>query len=273
VHKEFLVARRDVAYKKGLTGFRLGEVFHYYFRFIGMRKLIIVGLCLVLSCSDPKNKDSYFIGYTGELSYTGKINNLKEESLFEFYNKAGDRVCAGNYLNGFRNNEWFYNVDDSLIEIKWAPYSDKKLGFETNIFAIVDSVTRGDFFTDFVYVIDKGKLNLTITKNSPFVDTLALVGYRNNLEAEFESKNFTISSFDSSFFQKIKIYSFTAINVTEQKTAYYNAAIGYIGNDCFQITVGNNKGVKKQYNDILFEGVLTNFYYNNKRLYYPFATR
>lgn len=238
-----------------------------------MRKLIVVGLWVLISCSNPRKKDNYFIGYKSELSYIGNIDNLREESLFEFYNKGGDRVSAGNYLNGFRNSEWFYNVDDSLIEIKWAPYTDKKLGFETNIFAIVDSVTRGDFFTDFVYVIDKGKLNLTITKNNPFIDTLDLVGYRNNLEAEFESKNFMISSFDSSFFQKIKFYSFTAINEKEQKAAYYNAAIGYIGNDCFQITVGNNKGVKKQYNDILFEGVLTNFYYNSKRLYYPFTVK
>jgi hypothetical protein len=240
---------------------------------MGMRKLIIVGLCLVLSCSDPKNKDSYFIGYTGELSYTGKINNLKEESLFEFYNKVGDRVSAGNYFNGFRNNEWFYKVDDSLIEIKWALYTDKKLAFETNVFAIADSISRGDFFTDIVYKIDSGKLTLSVSKNSPFNDTFALVGYKNIVEEDMRNNNFTISSFDSSFLQKIKIYNFTAINPKEQKTVYFNVAFGYIGNDHFQISVASNRGVKKQYNDILFEAVLTNLYYNNKRLYYPFATR
>lgn len=238
-----------------------------------MRKLIVVGLWVLISCSNPRKKDNYFIGYKSELSYIGNIDNLREESLFEFYNKGGDRVSAGNYLNGFRNNEWFYNVDDSLIEIKWAPYTDKKLGFETNIFAIGDSISRGDFFTDIVYIIDSGKLTLGITKNSPFLDTFALLGYKNIVEEDMGSRNFIISKFDSFSLEKIKIYNFTAINSKEQKTVYFNSAFGYIGNDCFHITVASNKGVKKQYNEILFEGVLTNFYYNSQRLYNPFATQ
>jgi len=235
-----------------------------------MRNLIVVGFCLLTSCANLKKNDSYFIGYTGELSYTGKINNLREESVFEFYNKVGDRVSAGNYLNGFRNNEWYYKIDDSLIEIKWAPYTDKKLGFETNVFAIADTIFRGDYFTNIEYTIDKGKVNLGVSKNSPFIDTFALLGYKNVVEKDMRNNNFTLSSFDSSFLQKIKIYNFISINAKEQKKMYFNVAFGYIGNDCFQIIVVSDKGVKKQYNDIMFEGVLTNFYYNSKRLYYPF---
>lgn len=234
-----------------------------------MRYLIIFVFLYSVSCG-VKQQGKFFIGYPQELLYKGNFVNGMEQSVFEFSNKQGIRVRVGNYLNGFRNEKWYYNIDDSLIEIKWAHFHDKNLGFETNIFAIGDTAYYGDYYTKIDYTIGDGKLSFGVSINPPFKDSVAIVGYKNVAEQELKSINFTISSFDSSALDSIKIYRVSGVNIAEQKEIYSNVGLGRIGNNHIQITLVSNKGVKKQYNDIFFEGVLTNLFYNSKRLYNPF---
>ena len=234
-----------------------------------MRNFIVASLLLLLSCASKKTA-TYFLGYPNKLEYKGHLTNNKEESVFEFFNAKGKRVSAGSYLNGFRNGNWHYNTDDSLIEIKWAHHKDKNLDFETNIFAIGDTIYYGDYYTKIEYTVGSGKISFGIAINAPFRDSIVKAGYRKVGEEELKSINYTITSFDSTQIHDIKIYSFNATNEVEQKRIYSNVAFGNISNNYIQITVVSNGGVKKVYNDIFFEAVLTNFFLKSQRLFFPY---
>lgn len=234
-----------------------------------MRNFLVASFLLLLSCSSKKTT-TYFLGYPNKLEYKGHLTNNKEESVFEFFDAKGKRVSAGSYVNGFRDGNWYYNVDDSLIEIKWAHHKDKNLGFETNMFATGDTIYYGDYNTKIDYTVGNGKISVGVAINAPFRDSVAKIGYRKVSEEELRSINYTIKSFDSTQIQDIKIYSFNATNDDEQKRIYLNVAFGNIGNKDIQITVISNGGVKKAYNDIFFEAVLTNFFLDSQRLHFPY---
>lgn len=234
-----------------------------------MRKLLIAVFVLLTSCSGL-NKKRIFNGYPQTLLYSGNIEKGVEQSLFEFYDKSGKTIGSGNYFDGFKNKQWYYNIEDSLIEIKWAHYKDKKLGFETNIFDFADTVYHGEYNTQIDYKMNGGNITLGVSINNPFNDSLKLIGYEKIMGRDMQRMGFVINHFDSINLGKIKIYSIDASN-QEGRKVYTNTAFGFIGNQYLQLSVFSTGEIKKQYNDILFEGVLTNLYLNSQRFYFPFG--
>lgn len=233
-----------------------------------MRKLILFFFILLLSCSGF-NEKKVFYGYPKTLLYKGNFKNKIEQSLFEFFEESGKKVSVGSYLNGFKNQQWYYNIEDSLIQIKWAHFEDKHLGFETNVFDFADSAYYGDYYTQIDYKMNGGDMTMGVTINSPFKDYLELFGYKKLSINQVQQMGYSVDKFDSLDIGKIKIYSLLANNQVG-KEIYINTAFGYVDSQHIQLTLVSNGKIKKQYNDIFFEGVLTNLYIKKQRFYFPF---
>ena len=249
---------------------RFLAVFHCLHHIRIMQKLLGFISFFIISCSNS-NKKNVFYGYPILLSYTGSINNGKEQSMFEFYSQSGKSVSTGNYLDGFRNKQWYYNIEDSLIEVKWVHFKDKHLGFETNIFDFADTVFYGDYYTQIDYKMGDGSITMGVSVNNPLKDSLELLGYKKITYDEMKTMGYTINFFDSLSYGKIKIYSLSGINQKGNKI-YINTAFGFIDNQHLQISLISTGNIKKQYNEIFFEGVLTNLYLKSKRFYFPFSS-
>jgi hypothetical protein len=233
-----------------------------------MQRLIIAFCFFLVSCSELKEKIE-FAGYPKPLLYTGEVKNNIEQSLFEFYEYSGKRVSTGNYLDGFKNNQWYYNIQDSLIEIKWAHFKDKKLGFETNIFDFADTVYYSDYYTQIDYKFGNGIITLGVSINNPQKDSLEVLGYKKISSDEMGRMGYSIIFFDSTTLGELKIFTLSANNL-QGKEINMNTAFGYIGTEHLQVSLISTGSVKKEYRDIFFDGVLTNFFYKSQRLYFPF---
>ncbi len=224
---------------------------------------------LFTSCL-TKNSKREFIGYPDKLLAVGTIENQKEVSLFEFYNQTNKRVSTGNYLNGFRNNEWYYDINSNLIEIKWAQFKDKNLGFETNTFASADTAFYGDSFAQLDYDINGERLSLIISINNTVLkDSLYKKSYKEIVSSEVKQFEYSIVHFDSTMISTLPVFQYSFTNRDLSKTIYSNTTHGFIDTNFVQITVSSTKKIR-DYKDILFEGVFTNFFLKGKRLYFPF---
>ena len=217
---------------------------------------------------------------TKTLCATGEMDpDNKETSRFTFWDLTDNKELdqAGFYVNGLRNSSWTYIVNGAPVQIDWGAYEDKNLHFKTNLFANADSTKYGDFYTTLQYKTDKGKVNITITINSPLKDSFPEKNYRLLAERQFASINCDILEMNQKRFgnKDLHIYAFDIAlrkkNLPDTGVYYLKTAFGRIGNDYIEFAVSYHNR-DNYYAAILFEGVLTNFYLSGRRLFNPFTS-
>lgn len=234
--------------------------------------VLIATIFLINSCGNRQSKSKY-VGLSKGIKAVGNINDGKEEGFFEFYNETGNVISSGGFLNGFRFDTWYYNVQDSLIQFKWMPFNDKNLEFATNVLSPVDTVYYGDYYTQFDYFFNGEGLSLSISINSPFMSAIFSNGYEESVKQELKNLNYSVDTFLVSNLSGITVYSYLATNTISGKKIFTNTAYGFIDKDVIQIITNSTGKLKNEYNETLLEGVLTNLYYKGRRFYNPFISQ
>ena len=229
---------------------------------------------LICSCNSGAKRVEY-IDSTDKYYLTIEKSEMDGiiDSLYTFYDFYNPTIVkqVGFYLNGFRNDVWSYDFDDSVKECTWAHYRDKFLFFETSIFNVVDTIKHADFYTKFLFTTDIGKITLSISINGPLKDSLPEKNYERFAINEFNSLGAHMSFFNISKLSNspnnifiTKIIAKTATNNIRYITGLYS----FIDKDHFiEFSVGSDK--ENRYSDILFNAVLTDFVIDGKHLYNP----
>lgn len=234
--------------------------------------LIIATIAFICSCKG-KSKWKYVDAST-TMYCEGALDDGREEGLFNFFSVKGKRswMKSGFYLKGLKNQKWQYRLDDSIMSIEWAPFIDKNLHFETNVFNKIDSAEYGDFYSAFTFITPSGKIKLVVAINGPLKDSL-LGGkvFENILINELSEVGLKLTSFK---FDRLSDDQHT-LNIYRSNINRKNGVITVVrtlhamtGKNFIDISV-HNSSKESIHAEILFNGVLTNFYFKGKRLFNP----
>ena len=93
-----------------------------------MRNLIFIALMATLSLSaqqkeapkfTPEGKLTKVVTYheNGEIAQTGFLKKNKLHGKWVSFSEKGEKIAMGSYLLGKKNGQWFFWMEDNLIEV------------------------------------------------------------------------------------------------------------------------------------------------------------
>jgi hypothetical protein len=237
-------------------------------------KIIIVFLLVLVGACKSDDARSVYMDSSGKY-YLSMEKSSGGDTLYMLYDGVEPtKVKAFGFVkDDLRNDVWTYNLDQEEKTIKWGHFKDKNLGFETNVFAHIDSVTYGDFFTKFLFKTNDDKIILNVAINSFFKDSLPQINYKRLTENEFAQIGFEPSSFKSRkmvnghneiYLNEIKGKFIKTNEVKIIKNAFCFLDESHFVDYSVIYSKENNVDAA-----ILFNAVLTNFFLNGKRLFDP----
>lgn len=225
---------------------------------------------LLFSCNNSRTCNVVFIDLNNQYCVESRgIDSEKENGRYIYYdfNMPDTFKQGGFYLNGFRNKTWQYNVNGNLKSVEWAYFKDENLNIETNTFFKGDSTKNGDGFTMLEYSTEYGPLSLTMSINGPLKDSSPEINYARITKEQLETNNYSVMDYKLKTVadDKRNVYVMDVLVQGRYDTAgryFLRTAYAFINNTFIEFTV-NWKNEKNVYAPVLFDGVLTNFYYKN----------
>lgn len=243
-----------------------------------IRIVFLLPMIWVLSCNSNIERLVYM---DSSNKYYAKIEESEKKALIDTlfilsdFNEPANVKEAGFIKDGFRNGLWTYNFNPDVKTIKWGYYKDPNLDFETNLFQQIDSRKFGDSYTKFVFNTGSDKVVLSININGPYKDSLPEINYKRLAEDEmvkignetiyFRTKKL-LNDHNNIYINDIKIKSTATNQIKFIKNVFCS-----LDKDLFvdySVVYSEEKNV---YANILFDGVLTNLFINDKRLFDPFS--
>jgi hypothetical protein len=240
--------------------------------------LIAISLIMVIwSCNNPDKERLVYMDASDKYYVRTEKNGEGSDSntLYVLYDFAEpSKIKAAGFLkDSFRNGIWNYNIEPDVKTIRWGYYKDNFLDFETNVFARIDNIQHGDFFTKFLFEINNDRVILNVSINGPFKDSLPQIIYKRITEDDLTKIGVQAISFQSrkivNGHNEIYLSEIKGKTVITDDTRIIRNAFCFLDENHFieySVTYSNENNVDAT---ILFNAVLTNFFIDGKRLYDP----
>lgn len=212
--------------------------------------------------------------YCVELDNPKDLINRLENGRYLFSHGKDSVYEDGVYKDGFRDGTWNYYNQGNVKEIQWTHYTDKDLHFETNLFPHFGPVLNGGYYKEFTFTTPLGKLDLNITINAPDKDAKSRDYFKQFTRKAFQTPRVEITRQQQSrlpiaggaiFLFEIELESDSPL----VRKHYLWNALGYVNSDYIEITASSTIE-HDRYRELLFNAVVTNFYLNRQRMYFPF---
>jgi len=212
--------------------------------------------------------------YCVELDNPKDLINRLENGRYLFSHGKDSVYEDGVYKDGFRDGTWNYYNQGNVKEIQWTHYTDKDLHFETNLFPHFGPILNGGHCKDFTFTTPLGKLELNISINPPDKDSMKMDRFTQFTRKAFQTPKAEITKLQqyrlptaggSVFLLELAVES----DSPSIRKHYLRNALCYLNYDVVEITAYSTVE-HDRYRELLFNAVVTNFYLNRQRMYFPF---
>lgn len=244
-----------------------------------MSRLYWLFLILGLSCSTKTRTEYISVNHF----FVENIDNsilVREDGVFRFYQDLGssvdDYLIVGGYENGFRNDKWIYKENRSsrsTVLIEWDYFDFGDFKFETNLFKNVDSSFSGYKHAIVEYKIKDEKIKFKLGKNLVSKAILKIKNPREIFESDFAKLDYEVLGFKKLplNLDSINVFEYSITNKKNSKKFYFYTAYILIQDSItIDFCVQSNQA-KSKYAKLLFDGILSNSYYDGVRLFNPWT--
>jgi hypothetical protein len=249
-----------------------------------VRFLSYIFILFFISSCVNNFKDKCELNYINSLNkfcVEGEINNGTESNNRFIFNAIDKKSFseAGFFLNGFRNGKWQYDDTIEVKTIEWAYFIDTAINFETNIFSYVDSIKYEPGLSKLKFSNSFGDVILSVSVNGPLKDSIPVLNYVKITLKELGKMGLVVKKIipeivkDSRHTIYIHKFILADLKDTTKEGVIIKNGFCEMSSDLFIEFSVRFEPANSFLGNKLFEGVLTNSWYNRKRLYYPFFKR
>lgn len=227
----------------------------------------------IFSCQNHESNCNPKVAALGSEKFTieGCLVNKVEEGEWKFYDKSNNLREKGNFEKGIRIGQWYYpqNTSDSIIE--WIKFYKPSNGLYFNIPNGLEIIEQDSVFIKFSNA-DSTKLFNLVLAFSDLAPNFNIEQYHLEAEKEisrrgrqFTSKRQQLITEDNTFF-----YGEYTMNTSVHDSARLISMYAIIGDKFFELDCQYPIIISTTSN-IIFFSVLGNIFFNQKRIFDPFA--
>lgn len=242
-----------------------------------MKKIFFIVVISIfgLSCT-PKGRFFSYVDsrqeYLGKFQLDGKSKTL---FLYSPNNGSPNLLAKGKFENNYKDGVWQYFFANDTVKIRWMLHIDEHFGFITNMPAKIDSIKIGDRYKKFLVTTNnKERIVISIFVDSYLKDSLPEKRYREFTENSYKEMGIRTTLFKEKTIRGTAndIYTNEIDLITPDKSKkHLRSAYGFTANrgHFIEISVVADQSIEKVV-DVIFEGILCNFFIRPSLFYDPF---
>lgn len=245
-----------------------------------MKKIffIVVIIFLGLTCTSEGHFSSYV---DSRQEYLAKYQSDGKPTTLFLYSSNDDRpklLARGKFENNYKDGIWEYFFAQDTIKIQWTLHIDERLGFITNMPAKIDSIKIGDRYKKFLVTTNNNeRIVISIFVDNYLKDSIPEKRYR-----EFTDNSYKEMGIQTTLFRERTIrgtandiYTNEIELITPDKSKkHLRSAYGFTQRKAhfIEISVVADQSIGRVV-DVIFEGILCNFFIRPSLFYDPFSQR
>ncbi|RYY54298.1 MAG: hypothetical protein EOO09_14805 [Chitinophagaceae bacterium] len=233
---------------------------------------LLLGIFLAaFSCNDKPREFQY---QNSTYKYITLDTLESEIDLSSYMANSGDikPMELGKYTDEVRVGNWAYFNGGNSVLVSWARYKNDQLKYKTNLFSKSDTIIHGPEYTRLRFTSEQGVVIVSIVIKKPIVFEPPNI-YFSKLENVLSEEGSELRAKESqSLFDGINTLYIVKKQVSDPEDSInllQNLLTQIPGVGQVEISVLSRLRTKRDAS-ILFDGILTNFFIEERRLYNPF---